>query len=100
MSGYVAIGTGSMCVKFRSYAVWLSCKNWVAIQAEKDVFVRGNYQKLPKTQHSVGLPSKGSGLISKFHIRNQSRPPFALEWVVAPTKIPIMARMGWRAGEC
>jgi len=56
--------------------------------------------QLPKTQLSVGLPFKGSVQISKFHIRNRSRPPFALAWVVPPTKIPIMARVGWRAGEC
>ena len=45
VSGYVAIGVRSVRVKFRGYAVWLGCKNRVAIQAEKAVFGRGNYHE-------------------------------------------------------
>ncbi len=45
VSGCVAIGVSNVRVRFRCYAVLLDCKNRVAIQAEKDVFGRGNYQK-------------------------------------------------------
>ena len=59
VSGYVAIGTRIMCVKFRGYVVWLGCKNWVAIHTEKAVFDRGNYQK--------------RNILQAFHLRDQSK---------------------------
>ena len=43
VSGRVAIGVRSVCVKFYGHAAWLGCKNRVAIQAKKADFGRGHY---------------------------------------------------------
>ena len=58
---YVAIGVRRGRVKFRGYAVWLGCNNRVAIQAEKAVFGRGNYQK--------------RNILQAFHLRDRSKFP-------------------------